>query len=48
VKRVFKAVEDMSGSLVDNIQIHFLLSQSLAQSVTQFPSPYFISRSSVD
>ena len=33
IKRVYKAVEDMTGSLVDNIQCQFLLSQSLAQSV---------------
>lgn len=30
---MYKAVEDMTGSLVDNIQINFLLPHSLAQSV---------------
>lgn len=31
VKRVFKTVEEMPGSLVDNITTHFLLSIQLAQ-----------------
>ncbi|KAI0234810.1 Acidic fibroblast growth factor intracellular-binding protein [Lamellibrachia satsuma] len=31
VKRVFKMVEEMPGSLVDNIKTHFLLSNQLAQ-----------------
>ena len=31
VKRVFKTVEEMPGSLVDNITSHFLLSTQLAQ-----------------
>ena len=30
-KRVFKVVEEMRGSLVDNIQQHFLLSDRLAR-----------------
>jgi len=31
VKRVFKTVEEMPGSLVDNITSYFLLSTQLAQ-----------------
>lgn len=31
VKRVFKAVEDLSGSLVTNIKQHFLLPDDLAK-----------------
>ena len=31
VKRVFKSVEEMPGSLVGNIQTHFLLSKHLAE-----------------
>lgn len=31
VKRVFKTVEDMSGSLVANIKQHFLLPDELAK-----------------
>lgn len=31
VKRVFKAVEDMPGSLVANIKQHFLLPDELAK-----------------
>ncbi len=36
VKRVFKQVEEMMGSLVDNIKTHFLLSEQLAQYVYIF------------
>ena len=36
VKRVFKVVEDMSGSLVNNIKQHFLLPDELAKSVSLF------------
>ena len=35
VKRVFKVVEEMTGSLVDNIKTYFLLSDHLAQLVLQ-------------
>ena len=31
VKRVFRTVEDMMGSLVKNIQTHYLLSDELAK-----------------
>ena len=31
VKRVFKVVEEMLGSLVNNIQTHFLLPTNLAE-----------------
>ncbi|KAK7103523.1 acidic fibroblast growth factor intracellular-binding protein-like [Littorina saxatilis] len=31
IKRVFKAVEELKGSLVENIQTHFLLSEPLAR-----------------
>ena len=31
VKRVFRTVEDMMGSLVKNIQTHYLLSEELAK-----------------
>lgn len=35
VKRVFKAVEDAPGSLIDNIESNFLLPLPLAQWVTK-------------
>lgn len=35
VKQVFKTVEEMLGSLVDNIKTHFLLSDHLAKSVSE-------------
>lgn len=31
VKRVYKVVEDMSGSLIQNISLHFLLPEALAR-----------------
>lgn len=31
LKRVFKVVEDLSGNLVENIKLNFLLSTDLAQ-----------------
>ena len=34
MKRVFKTVEEMMGSLVENIKTHFLLNDKLAQYVT--------------
>lgn len=31
LKRVFKTVEEMMGSLVENIKTHYLLSEDLAR-----------------
>lgn len=39
VKRVFKIVEDLPGSLITNIKQHFLLSDDLAKYVIFFIKP---------
>lgn len=45
IKRVFKAVEEMNGSLVENIKANFLLSHELAQ---QYAAIVFITNNRFD
>ena len=42
VKRVFKTVEDLPGSLVTNIKQHFLLPEELAKYVQMFSSIIYL------